>query len=526
MIPAIVTSGALVVENGSHTVIGIGTAWSTQLDRGTIIKVGEAWGIVASRRIRSTTTPDEIETAPAGAFVENDTFQLVEPWDGETTADEINGETYVAVVLVGGAEINEQLIRTFTALRNLGLSGVLSEMPSDLSLVPQNTLVYDDTAGILTILRAGEMIPVRVVSQPFNPRDAWDVEAVYQRNDLVTREGFAFVSAQDDNVGHEPMWDPPDSNQWWVLVSASGPAGISVGMDWNYSDNTNTTMSPGMGNFRTNNADPSLATQVVIHNETADEGNPDVGAMLASWALSDAPVKGWLKVVRKTNPEQFLIYTVTDIAVAGAGAGNRRLFTVDPAHTVSAGGMNGVANITFIPNGLVGPAIELRTDGGFVQWRPVGGSEWANLVALAAITGEPELRATDTHIQWRVAGSETWNNLIAINDLPRGPQGQGIDPDATGTLEARDDYSDEPEGFVFLQTDVIPFRLHVMGGGGSGDWSDPSPIAGASTVNGIVPDIDGGVVVTSANIPHGSGTVEEAIGAIPDPVAMAIVFGS
>ena len=42
-------------------------------------------------------------------------------------------------------------------------------------------------------------------------------------------------------------------------------------------------------------------------------------------------------------------------------------------------GNNGAAG----PNGL---SVELRTSGGFIQWRQTGGS-WSNLVALADITG-------------------------------------------------------------------------------------------------------------------------------------------
>jgi hypothetical protein len=82
--------------------------------------------------------------------------------------------------------------------------------------------------------------------------------------------------------------------------------------------------------------------------------------------------------------------------------------------------------------GATGANIELHSTATHLQWRPVGGTTWTNLVALTAITGPQgstgatgsniELQTTSTHIQWRVVGGTTWTNLVALTAIT-GPQG-------------------------------------------------------------------------------------------------------
>jgi hypothetical protein len=90
-----------------------------------------------------------------------------------------------------------------------------------------------------------------------------------------------------------------------------------------------------------------------------------------------------------------------------------------------------VLNLT-LPQGATGANVELQSTATHLQWRPVGGTTWTNLVALTAITGPQgstgaagsniELQTTSTHIQWRVVGGTTWTNLVALTAIT-GPQG-------------------------------------------------------------------------------------------------------
>lgn len=61
-------------------------------------------------------------------------------------------------------------------------------------------------------------------------------------------------------------------------------------------------------------------------------------------------------------------------------------------------------------------------------------------------------------------------------------------------LDARDAFDDEDEGFRVIVSDAGDGRaaIYTMGGGGSGDWSDPAYITGLGTVqssNGSITDI-------------------------------------
>lgn len=109
--------------------------------------------------------------------------------------------------------------------------------------------------------------------------------------------------------------------------------------------------------------------------------------------------------------------------------------------------------------GSPGPAIELQTAGGFVQWRVVGAQSWTNLIALSALTGpagatgatgavgpagadggdgrEVELQTSGTHVQWRYVGDASWVNLVALSAITgpagaQGPQGAKGDTGSAG----------------------------------------------------------------------------------------------
>lgn len=133
------------------------------------------------------------------------------------------------------------------------------------------------------------------------------------------------------------------------------------------------------------------------------------------------------------------------------------------------------------PIGPQGESIELRTSGGFIQWRVVGDTSWINLISLEALEGpagssvtilgtlldvgelpasgntvgdgyiidgdlyvwtadetwdnvgqiqgpdgtdgrEIELQTSSTHIQWRYVGDASWIDLVTLSSL-QGPQG-------------------------------------------------------------------------------------------------------
>lgn len=70
-------------------------------------------------------------------------------------------------------------------------------------------------------------------------------------------------------------------------------------------------------------------------------------------------------------------------------------------------------------------------------------------------------------------------NRLALGEL--------LVPDAVGTLDERVTYDGRQEGFLYLQTDVIPFVMFVKNSDASADWSIGNPLQGAQGYKGWAP---------------------------------------
>jgi hypothetical protein len=75
-------------------------------------------------------------------------------------------------------------------------------------------------------------------------------------------------------------------------------------------------------------------------------------------------------------------------------------------------------------------------------------------------------------------------SLVGTQGL-QGPQGQGIEPDATGTLAERATFDNQPKGFAYLRTDVSPFQLFVKASNTTADWAGPTFIGGSATIGDL-----------------------------------------
>lgn len=137
---------------------------------------------------------------------------------------------------------------------------------------------------------------------------------------------------------------------------------------------------------------------------------------------------------------------------------------VGPSGGTGAGGAIGAAGLngktvrygTGAPNGTIGAeedfyiAIDLNTIYG-----PKSGGVWPAGRALTGPQGIP------------------------------GPQGQGINYGASGTLAQRATYDNQPQGFAFLQTDIAPFRVWVKASNTTADWAGPTYIGGIAAVGDL-----------------------------------------
>lgn len=93
----------------------------------------------------------------------------------------------------------------------------------------------------------------------------------------------------------------------------------SIGFKWAF-DSTTTMADPTSGNFRLNNADPTLVTAVAIADNSADTGTPDVSDYVLSWDDStNAASKGYLILREISSPENFVTYKISGTSTDNTG---------------------------------------------------------------------------------------------------------------------------------------------------------------------------------------------------------------
>ena len=81
-----------------------------------------------------------------------------------------------------------------------------------------------------------------------------------------------------------------------------------------YTFSTPTSVAdPGTGTVRLNHATASSASIIVLDDQTADTGNPNVEDWLKTFDDSTSTIKGWIRLVEAGTPANYAIYNVTGI---------------------------------------------------------------------------------------------------------------------------------------------------------------------------------------------------------------------
>lgn len=100
--------------------------------------------------------------------------------------------------------------------------------------------------------------------------------------------------------------------------AAAQAAASAVGFPWIFDANT-AMADPGVGEFRFNNADMASVTAIAVSAQSADAGNPDVSADIATWAAStNTTGKGALRIKKRGTPGTFGSFKVTGVTDNGA----------------------------------------------------------------------------------------------------------------------------------------------------------------------------------------------------------------
>lgn len=189
-IPELYTDGKIILTNGSTEIVGIGTAWSTRLRRGTQIHTANGIALIAS-------DPDADEAADRPGDL---LAKLALPWAGPTSP--AAGEDYAAAIFRSGAQFAEgfgQLMERLAG-KGMGLSSVGA--PAD-SEGRDNDFRFDPTSNTLYFKFAGHW-------QAFTIRLSFDAyPATLQDRDTHDDEAAGFSAFVEG------------TEQWYVKRSAS-----------------------------------------------------------------------------------------------------------------------------------------------------------------------------------------------------------------------------------------------------------------------------------------------------------------
>lgn len=81
-----------------------------------------------------------------------------------------------------------------------------------------------------------------------------------------------------------------------------------------YTFSTTTTVAdPGVGKLRLNHASPSSASVIIIDDQTADTGNPNVEDWLKGFDDSTSTIKGYVRLVEPGTPANYAVYNITGL---------------------------------------------------------------------------------------------------------------------------------------------------------------------------------------------------------------------
>lgn len=266
-------TGNISIGTGQSTVSGIGTAWSGRDRAGSQI-----WAYVGGAPVRIGTVA---EVEPRGAY-DNLTLPLVTAYDGAPIEDAeyelvdgaaiANGATQAAIYARFAAHLEQ----------NMGLVGNTTDQ-IDWALVPNNSLFIDAATRAIHQWRNGVLETVHVVGTAFNPRGAWDDATVYARSDLVTHEGAAYVSNQDDNEDNEP----DGADEYWTPIGIVGADGQSPQLrvmgsvlEWKYPSEIDWTLLVDLS--------PITAEAVAAAEDAAEAASAAEGFAEAASGSADA----------------------------------------------------------------------------------------------------------------------------------------------------------------------------------------------------------------------------------------------
>lgn len=467
------TTGTIEIEAGATEVVGDGTFWGPFADQAAMLVVpGVAPVIVES--------------------IDDDTHLTIAEWQGDALP--AGTEYQLAIFPRSSLQATKQLISFLEQTKTQGIPYVVpdGEDPND-AIGEDGTVAFRfRPAPFLWWLKVAGHYELQGSPVGTQWRGTWDAGEQYEANDIVYDAGGSWVS-KTSNTNKRPAANPDD---WDPGSRAGAGGGISIA----YTFSTITTDSdPGAGRLRLGSATQNTST--VIRADLIDANGVDVTALLATLDASSSTVKANVRLMVVGEPQSFIDFNLT----ARANPTGYRNLTV--AVTASSGANpfeDGDSILMLVTRtgdkGDTGAQGATGTSGG--QGAPgATGAAGADGKTIRYGVGAPSnllgsdgdfYIAVDTKTLYGPKASGTWpsGTLMKGEQGNEGDQGEGIQPDATGTLAQRDAFDNEPQGFVYLRTDIAPFQLFVKASNGTADWAGPTPIGGTAPVGDLGPITD------------------------------------
>jgi hypothetical protein len=216
-------------------------------------------------------------------------------------------------------------------LNNATLASVTAIAVSDLTAETGNpdasvfVLAWDDSTN--TALRG--TVVIKKISAPAN-------FAIYSITGAST-DNTGWTQLAVTHVASSGSFSDTDSlSISWSRtgdIGATGTSGTDAGARWLFDSSTTTTVDPGTGDFRLNNATLSSVTEIAISYSCAESGNPSLENWVKAWDDSTTTSNRGTIILKKVSaPQNIAIYSITSTITDGTTYGRYTL-----SHMASSG---------------------------------------------------------------------------------------------------------------------------------------------------------------------------------------------
>lgn len=212
------------------------------------------------------------------------------------------------------------------------------------------------------------------------------------------------VSVTSGTINGDTMWRISSANPIVVgtddidFEAAQFVAAMGA-FTWKFDTSTSMT-DPGSGDVRFNNATVASVTALAISANTADIGQPDISAYVATWGDSTSTIKGTITLIDAANGANFAIFDITAAVVD-----NTTWLQITVTHSASGGTISSAARLVtqFVPTGDEGSLGATLSQSLDTNSFSIDFSQGAN---IASVAGDTDIWANSDGNTVHITGTE------------------------------------------------------------------------------------------------------------------------